>query len=196
VSTGTRVRLEEAVLAALPLVDLLGIGADRIAIAGSIRRRRPDVGDIEILAVPRIHRETVADGLFELRDVDVDELQAVVDRLLMDGTLASHPDGPKRGPRYSKLVHVASGIQVDLFSVRADTWGVGLLIRTGPRDYSHRFVQEIKQRGWHVGHGFELHRGSLACAYRLAPCDSVATPEEADVYREMGLAFIAPEERA
>jgi hypothetical protein len=72
---------------------------------------------------------------------------------------------------------------------------VGLLIRTGPKDYSATFVQQIKHRGWHVGGGFELHRGSLACKERLSPCEAVATPEERDVFRQVGLTFIAPGDR-
>jgi DNA polymerase/3'-5' exonuclease PolX len=196
VSAGTRVPLAEATRAAEQLATVLGLGCSRITIAGSIRRLRPDVGDIELVAVPRVHTETLREGLFETRELLVDELQVVLDTLLMDGTLAAHPMDPKRGARYSKWLHVASGIQLDLFSARPETYGLALLIRTGSADYSHRFVTQIRGRGWHVGGGMELHRGPLACADRIAPCEAVPTPEEADVYRHVRLTFIEPEDRA
>lgn len=195
-STATRVLLAEAARVAEQLLTVLSLGCDRATIAGSIRRRRPDVGDIEIVAVPRVHTERIPEGLFGERDLLVNELDVVLDTLLMDGTLASHPDDPKRGPKYSKHIHAASGIQVDLFSTTADRFGVALLIRTGPKDYSHRFVTLIRSRGFHVGGGMALHRGPLACADRIAPCEAIPTPEEEDVYRTVGLTWLDPEDRA
>jgi DNA polymerase/3'-5' exonuclease PolX len=116
-----------------------------------------------------------------------------VDRCIADGILASHPTDPKRGERYSKLVEPETGLQVDLFSATAATFGLILLIRTGPADYSHRFVTAIRGRpALHVAGG-ELHRGSLGCgAYA---CEVVPTPEEADVYAAADWPFREPELR-
>lgn len=192
-STGVRVSLVSATEIAEELVDALGRSCERIEIAGSIRRRMPDVGDVELVAVPRIHTETHREGLFEERSIEVDELQAVVDALLADGTLMVHPFDPKRGPRYSKLVHVASGIQVDLFSARPETFGLILAIRTGPPAYSRWLVTEARSRGHHVAEG-ELHAGGAGCGF--VPCATIPTLEEADVYRALGLFHPIPEQRS
>lgn len=193
-STGTRVSLTDAQAVAGQLVDVLRVGCERIEIAGSIRRKAPTVGDIEIVAVPRVHMETVPEGLFENKTIPVDDLQVVIDLLLMDGTLASHPVDPKRGPRYSKLLHVDSGLQVDLFSASAATFGLILMIRTGPEAYSRWLVTEAKSRGHHVGDG-ALHLGPIVCADRVSPCEVIPTPNEVDVYHALRLFHAAPDQR-
>lgn len=190
-STATRVRLADAAAISRELVDILELGCERIEVAGSIRRRRPDVGDIELVAVPRLQTVTIREGLFESREVVSNELEVLVDAFLLDGTLRPHPTDPKRGPKYSKLLHRASGLQVDLFSARPETFGLIYLIRTGPAEYSQRFVTDIRSLGWHVGHG-ELHRGALACADRLGQCEIHPTPEEHDVYAAIGHPWIDP----
>lgn len=205
-STATRVPLAQASGVADQLLTVLGLGCHRIAIAGSIRRQRPDVGDIELVAVPRVHTLHVADGLFGEREVTVDELQVVIDTLLMDGTLTSHPTHPARGPKYSKLIHVTSGLQVDLFCAKPDGSNFGLiyLIRTGPAAFSQYLVTEAKARGHHVAAG-ELHVGPgsrdprgewhppLGCPER---CSVIQTPEERDVFVALRMAEIPPERRA
>jgi DNA polymerase/3'-5' exonuclease PolX len=192
-SGGERIPLELADIAAHQVLDALAPGCERIAIAGSIRRRRLDVGDIEIVAIPRVHTERVREGLFEDRDLEVDELQVCIDLAMMDGTLTAHPDDPKRGPRYSKLTHAASGIQVDVFSCRRDTWGLALLIRTGPAAYSHWLVNEARARYFHVANGYELHPGRIACG--AIPCEPIPTPDEDTVFRVLQLHPAGPEAR-
>lgn len=189
-SSGARVSLADAQAVAYGLVAGLLPGCERVEVAGSIRRRRPDVGDIELVAIPRI---TPVFGL--LGDEPIGEfngLAEVRDGLIADGTLAPHPTDPKLGPRYSKLLHPASGLQVDLFSARPETFGLILLIRTGPADYSRRFVTDIRRLGWHVAKG-ELHRGGLGCGSYA--CEVVPTPEERDVHATIGLPWVAPAAR-
>ena len=188
-STGTRVPLDEANLVAGALAKDLAPACHRIEVAGSIRRGRPDVGDIELVAVPIIG--TIPDGMFG--EGQVNRLAERIDWLLGAGVLAPHPIDPKRGERYSKLLHADSGLQVDIFSASAETFGLIFLIRTGPAAYSQRFVTDLRRRGLHVAGG-QLHRGGLGCgAYE---CELVPTPEEADVYAAARWPFVKPELRA
>jgi DNA polymerase/3'-5' exonuclease PolX len=190
VSTGTRVPLADAELVAVALASTLQPACERIQIAGSIRRQRADVGDIELVAVPRI--ETLPEGMFGVRSIN--RLTERLDMLTAAGVLAPHPIDPKRGERYSKLLDAGSGLQVDVFSATRETFGLILLIRTGPANYSQRFVTAIRGRpALHVAGG-QLHRGSLGCgAYE---CEVVPTPEEADVYAAADWPFAEPETRA
>jgi DNA polymerase/3'-5' exonuclease PolX len=189
VSTGVRVPYSSAIHYAQRVAVILWDSCERIEVAGSLRRQRPDAGDIELVAVPRFRGE--ADGLWGSTRVNV--LTETVDRLIVSGALASHPTDPKRGDRYSKLVEPQSGLQVDLFSATPESFGMVLLIRTGPADYSHRFVTDLRRRGLHAARG-QLHRGGLGCGEY--ECEVVPTPEEADVYAAAGWPFVQPGMRA
>ena len=180
-SEGIRAPFGEANHLALNLRATLAPACERIEIAGSLRRERPTVGDVELVAIPRMVTEPV--GMFESREVSA--LDAAVDSLIADGALIRLSGGD----RYIKLQHVGSGLQVDLFVVRPPAqWGMIYLIRTGPAAYSQRFVTDIKPR-FHVAGG-ALHRGGgFGCPDR---CAAIETPEEEDVYSALGQAYIEP----
>lgn len=189
-STGTRIRLADAEVVARSLVVELAVGCERIEIAGSIRRQADDVGDIELVAIPRVVTRREQDGLFGEHEVEVDELRVAIDNLILAGTLAPHPGDPKQGQRYAKLLHRESGLQLDLFAVRPPAqWGVIFLIRTGPAHFSQWFVTEARRRAHHVVDG-ALHRGALGCG--SIPCDLVSTPEERDVFEALNIAYRPP----
>jgi DNA polymerase/3'-5' exonuclease PolX len=191
VSSGTQTPLAVARLVATDLRAHLGWACDRLEVAGSIRRGKPMVGDIELVAIGRVTTEE--DGLWGgLRRVE--HLPVAIDALIAQGVLAPHPTDPKRGPRYSKLVLAATGMQLDLFSPPAASFGLILLIRTGPADYSQRLVT-IMKRGRHPHHvaGGELHEGT-AC-WGGTSCIVVPTLDELDVYAALGLPFVPPEDR-
>jgi DNA polymerase/3'-5' exonuclease PolX len=96
---------------------------ERIEIAGSVRRRKPQVKDIELVAIPR---QVTADLFGDETEADPD-FCAVVNRWpAIKGT----PTG-----RYAQRV-LPDGINLDLFIVDADPWGYTLAIRTGSADYS------------------------------------------------------------
>jgi DNA polymerase/3'-5' exonuclease PolX len=194
VSAGTRVPYQEARAVADALVSALAPACHRIEIAGSVRRGDEDAGDVELVVLPKVRQETVPDGLFETREIAVDEVSEVLDWLIADGRLMVHPSDPKRGDRYAKLVHVPTGLQVDLFSVKPPAeFGVIHLIRTGPASYSHRFVTDVRSRGFHVAEG-ALHAGSMGFGCPKS-CRIVATPEERDVYTAVRWPWVNPEDR-
>ena len=184
-----RISLAGAAKVAGKLVAALSPGCERIEIAGSIRRGRPDVGDIELVAIPRI--EQIRDGFFDLAALD--RLEVMIDALIADSEISPHPTDPKRGERYAKLLHVESGLQLDLFMSSRESYGLILLIRTGPADYSRRFVTDIRPLGWHVAGG-SLHRGSETCS-PFRTCEPVPTPEEKDVYTAIGHPWVDPRAR-
>lgn len=194
-STGVRVPIDEARPIAWSLIESLYYACERIEVAGSIRRGRPDVGDIELLAVSKTHEEQVPGGLFDgPQTVTVMDIALAVGELLAKGVLTGVDGHKADGERYIKSRHAASGLQVDLFIVRPPaSWGVLHLIRTGPATYSQWVVTEARRRGFHVASA-QLHRGSLGCG--IAPCEVVPTPEEGDVFRALGIPPLRPEERS
>lgn len=196
-SVGTRVPILTAGPIAWMLEELLVPACHRIEVAGSIRRGQSDVGDIEILAIPKTHDEPLLNvGMFDTDDgtITVNELADLVTKLRHAGILAETDLRVAHGDRYIKSVHAESGLQVDLFMVRPPaSWGVLLLIRTGPAAYSQWVVTEARRRGFHFVDA-QLHRGMLGCG--IVPCEVIPTPEEIDVYHALGLPWVRPEDRS
>ena len=101
---------------------------DRIEIAGSVRRRKPDVGDIEVVAIPK----TVEDrDLFWNGDRVRSPMFAREVRIL--GEIRK---GVPEVGRYIQIWLDPEKIQLDLFLATPDNWGLILAIRTGSARYS------------------------------------------------------------
>ena len=117
---------DELVATFLPYVD-------RIVIAGSLRRRKPDVGDIEIMYIPTVEERKDDSGLFVTMEVNLVDEQLQV--LEAEGKLERRKNALGRetyGPKNKLMRHVASGIPVDLFAATVENWWNYLVCRTGP----------------------------------------------------------------
>lgn len=147
--------------------------ARRVKTAGSVRRRKQEVGDIEIVVEPLI-REV---GLFGERLPDVDLIRSVADRW---GTI-------KKGGQKMIQVEISEGICVDLFLVTPPAqWGSILAIRTGPAELGKHAVTCMRERGLqHVDGHIEDRRGEW-----------VPTPREEDFFDAAGLPCLPPRLRA
>jgi DNA polymerase/3'-5' exonuclease PolX len=155
---------------------------DRVAVAGSVRRGKPLIGDIELVA--RIdesellgHQGVIRAGLEELG----------IHRGAPNKVGALAPWGPKY---YKGIAKTDSGdpIQIDLFVVvpGENDWGVVFLIRTG----SARFSQEMVTRL----HRFDLKSedGRIVSTADGAGGTPIPTPEEEDFFRHAHVMFIPP----
>lgn len=152
----------------------------RIEIAGSIRRKRPEIGDIEIVCIPLTQVNLFGDPGGSLLDPELEYL-IQEERIIR---------GDKWGPKYKKF-HPASkpDIAVDLFITTAPEWGYTFTIRTGSADFSARIVTPKQKGGYLPGH--------LQVGYcRLwKNGQALETPEEEDIFKALGLEWIPPEER-
>jgi len=146
-------------------------GGARVELAGSIRRRRPDPHDIELVAAP------VGDEF----DNRLLELQ-------MLGILQLDPAHKASGPRYQRRLF--RGAPVDIFMVRPPAqWGVIFAIRTGPAGFNTHTVTARSAGG--------LMPARMRCSGGQLWRDDMplTTPEEADHFRELGIPFWSPEQR-
>jgi DNA polymerase/3'-5' exonuclease PolX len=198
VSAGIAIGHAAALAIAEGLVNDLRPACERIEIAGSLRRGKPQVHDIEIVAVPRI--EQVAVGLLSDVTESIDRLELLVAAMLADGVLERRPvenhraDGSidvqfKLGPAFKALLCLR--VPLDLFIVRPPaTWGVIFGLRTGPGDWNTRLVDECKAIGRRVAGGqVEAWSGALG------RWEAVPTPEERDFFRALGQPWVEPPER-
>jgi DNA polymerase/3'-5' exonuclease PolX len=185
----TRRPLAEATALATELVDLLRVFCARIEIAGSVRRRRPDIGDLELVVVPQMARRYDLFG--EPAGVPVSMLDDRIAYVLETGALAPRltDAGQQRlGGKYKALVY--QGMAVDLFITSPECWGVIYTIRTGPADFSHRLVTP-RQQGGLLPNYLRVREGRLV-GTDGQPLD---TPSEESVFQAIGLPWIAPEDR-
>ena len=151
------------------LVLLLSPHCLRIQIAGSIRREKQIVGDIEIVAIPKPYQT----GLFE------DGLASVVNQWeKVKGEL----DYGKT--KYTQRI-LPEGIKLDLFFAEEGNWGIILAIRTGSADYSHKILAS----GW-VKRGYKSEGG-----YLIKDGKTYEVREEKDLFERLGIPYVEPRDR-
>lgn len=159
-------KYEEALIIAEKVKSVLSPHCERIEIAGSIRRKKAVVKDIEIVAIPKPYDT----GLFESGIAPVvNQWQKVKGELPCKYTQRMLPEG----------------IKLDLFFAERDNWGLIYAIRTGSADYSHK----VLATGW-VKRGYKSEGG-----YLIANGKQVAIPEEKELFERIGIPFLAPELR-
>ena len=178
---------DAALVVAGELVHLLGPVCERIAIAGSLRRGKADVGDVEILFIPRIEERPV--DMFAMQPFSLAE--EAIQRLLDAGTLTKRPNitgGTTWGDKNKLALHTASGIPVDLFAATEDNWFNYLVCRTGPAESNQRIATAAHNLGWKwnpYGPGFT----------HTATNEQRACHSEEAVFAFVGLPFHLPENR-
>lgn len=178
--------------AAADVAALLAPACERIEIAGSIRRERPEVKDLELVAIAKRGGKPVwgepatAAGL----------LDAMVARLIQSRELPLDPSLKRNGPRYKRFLYVrgATRLPVDLFIVTPENWGNQLVIRTGNADFSHRLVTPMAQGGF-MPDGMWQKDGYLWRAKDTEEGEIVPCPEEASFFAALGLSVVPPAER-
>jgi DNA polymerase/3'-5' exonuclease PolX len=165
-------KLAEAKEIAWNIKNQLAPHCERIEIAGSIRRHKPEVGDIEIVCIPK---STVEADFFS---TETCRSQDWIRAAYHIGTvIKGHPiDG-----KYIQFQHSA-GINVDLFLATPENWGLILAIRTGSADYSHN----VLACGW-VKHGYKSIEGMLCKGFHKIP-----VREERHLFQIAGVPWAEP----
>ena len=144
-----------ALAVAKELCDALKPVTARLIVAGSLRRRKAEVGDVEILFVPTL--EASRPKQFALLDwagdpmVMINCAEVVLSGLLARGVLAKRKNvngSAMWGEKNKLAVHVASGIPVDLFAATEDNWFNYLVCRTGPGESNIAIAIAAKDKGW------------------------------------------------
>lgn len=191
-SEGNAMDFSTAMSYAKLFVYFIRDACEKVEIAGSIRRKKPQVHDIEIVAEPkyRIEKELLLDGV---REKQINELHLLMTELLRTGKVSSdRPRNDKHrdpfGERYYRINFnpVAHKIPVDLFVVMPPAqWGTQFLIRTGSAAFSKWIVSQRINQGFHFKDGHLEH-------------DTVGvidTPTEESVFKALRLPYVPPEQR-
>ncbi len=174
-------RYEDGLIVALKLLAFLQPHCERIEIAGSIRRRCPMVGDIELVAIPKKRYKPTLFG-------DIED-----DQTLLDIHLEQNPKiyaQVRSGHRLKELRF--QNFQVDLFLTDPDRWGVTFTLRTGSADFSKWLVTSRNQGG-----ARRLDRYvKNSRIWQIGQQDPIKTPEEIDVFHALGVPWVPVEQRS
>ncbi len=158
----------------------------RLIVAGSLRRRKPEVGDVEILYIPKVAQER--EGLFDM--IAVNLVDRDLDRMLREGVIEKRENvrgSEMWGPKNKLARHRASGIPVDFFSATEENWWNYLVCRTGPAESNTLIASVAKAKGWRwdpYSVGFIDHEG---CWRR--------SESEEHVFQMLGLPYLPPWDR-
>jgi len=173
------------------IVRALAPACERIEIAGSIRRQKSEVGDIEILYIPKM--VSIRSDLFNEDPLQVPAVDAILEKLLLDGSLAKRKTikGTENwGPSNKYAVAVRSGIPVDFFCTDEKCWWNMLVCRTGSAETNQRIAAAAKAQGkqWHpCGPGFSQKFPGHIEYYPMT--------SERGVFTFAGLPYLEPAQR-
>lgn len=169
------------------LVTALAPCCERITVAGSLQRLKPDVGDIEILFVPRVG-EVLAPGQFFAEQRSLADV--LLEKYLADGVLRKrlNKNGAAAWGTQNKLaVHARSGIPVDFFATPREIWFVALVLRTGSAATNVRLAASALRRG------LKLH--AYGVLERTAMGEQITPQSEREVFELVGVPYLEPAER-
>ena len=154
------------------IVGRLGVYCQKIKVAGSIRRGRPMVGDIDLVLLPKPHSE------FALRTRIKSRSEVVT-------------DGAQ-----NLIVKISNGVQLDCFFARhpeenllgeiePGNWGTLLVCRTGSKEHNIHLAQHALRNGMR----WDPYRGVIKDG------QVIAWESERHVFDALGLDFLPPEKR-
>lgn len=167
-SSGKRTRINDAMQLAQRLIAVLeGVpGAQRVAPAGSLRRGRETVGDIDILCqcAEAGQAGEIIQAFTEARGAGVAKVLAA------GGTKAS--------------VLLERNVQADLRVVGPESYGSALQYFTGSKEHGVHLRELAVKKGWKLSE-YGLFEGDK----------QLAGADEEELYRAMGMPWIPPELR-
>lgn len=206
----------DALTVAQTMVKYIQPACTRVAIAGSLSRGKPDVKDIEIVAIPNLtplpppravfgqprpqwHKTMLDKLLFEwcldggMRPIKSGEKYKQFEIIIPHGTAASD------GTVILKESVEPIRINLDLFLVTPPAeWGVQMVIRTGPAEFSHWCVTR-RRNGGALPNMYRVQDGAVWIGDREEknpdPSTKLSMPEEIDFLNLLDLGWIEPGER-
>lgn len=177
-----RVGLPMAAAMAEALVDRVRqiAGVQRAEIAGSLRRGRETVGDVDLVCA-------LADDQAKGEDVTAAFVQfPEVERIAGKGSTKAS-------------VVTSGGLQVDLRIVPPENFGAAWLYFTGSKDHNVRLRGRAQDRGMTLNewglYRLEEHDKAKKETAKPPQAKPVASKTESDIYKALDLAYIEPELR-
>jgi len=161
-------KLEETGFLADRIVHCIEHLCDKIQVAGSIRRKRPEVHDIDIVLIPQAWMWNTI-------------IQRLKNTMFADVIKA----GPELVTLKIPTSTLSETIQVDIYKARPETWGVLLLIRTGSKEHNIKLCSRAKSMGLMLSAADGVIKDGKVIASRT----------EEEIFAALGLAYVEPKDR-
>jgi DNA polymerase/3'-5' exonuclease PolX len=186
----------EALAVARQLVQCLQPCCSRLIVAGSLRRRKAQVGDVEILYIPTVVSGPDMADLFgpPLSHNAADVALAALQEKGVLGRRLNAVGSAMWGERNKLAVHLESGIPVDLFAASPQNWWNLVVCRTGGMQSNIAICQAAIARGWKwepYSEGFRRPHPERNGSPLVNPVMS-----EREVFDFVGLGYREPWERS
>ncbi len=186
--TPTKKKFDRAVAlkAAKQLCDCLLPFSERLVVAGSMRRRKLTVSDIELLYIPTFKDEKVD----LLTVAPVNQFDKMLELLIKEKIIAKRKNSLGSevfGQKNKLMVHVPTGIPVDFFATDEACYWNMLVCRTGGARNNILIAEAYKRKGatWNpYGIGWTDREGNRH-----------RNVTEEDVYKNACLRYLKPWER-
>ena len=143
-------------------------GIVRMDVAGSLRRKRETVQDVDILVAAR----------------EKDAAKIIARFTGMPGVREKLAEGSTKGS-----VILASGLQIDLRVIPLESWGAALQYFTGSKAHNVRLREEAVRKG------FKINEYGLFRVAKNGKEMRVAGASEEEIYERLGFRYIPPELR-
>jgi DNA polymerase/3'-5' exonuclease PolX len=180
-------------------VDVLRDVCERIVVAGSLRRRKPYVKDVEIVFVPKFASSSpeavqIRHDFFIAppKPPPINLAERTIVALLDARLIAPRPNVngiDAWGPKNKLAIHVPSGMRVDLFTATPENFWNYLVCRTGGERNNIEICEAANRKGWKwnpYGSGFTS----------LTTIAKHLVAAERDVFDFVGIPYREPWERS
>lgn len=173
--------LAQARKQALEIIEELQPGCHKIAVAGSVRRKRPQVHDIDLIAWP-IYEQVQIGAQDMFGQVNLVNLMVKLSELILPPNKTIDPD--------TRILHLAYPIPVELYLTEpyGENFGALLQMRTGPAAFNVQMAIRAKKLHLSYKAGYGLFNGKV----RVDEGDHFC---EDGIFQRLGLKTIPPEQR-
>lgn len=156
--------------------DVLSPLCERIQVAGSVRRSRPVVNDLDFVVLLRPGQRAAFEQRATQSAAVVKSGEDILIVRLKDGTQVDF--------------YFARPPGADLLAPVPGNWGTVLLCRTGSKEHNIYLAQQAQRAGfrWETMIGITL-------AVDFSGRSVIASETEEDIFRALGMDFIPPEKR-
>jgi DNA polymerase/3'-5' exonuclease PolX len=177
-----KIELVEARRIADKVVNHISSSMTRVEVAGSIRRQKPVVGDVEIVGIPGNREKLI-------------KLLGEVGQHIKPGVPGVVPWSPKVSAKYLR-VRLEEGMNLDVFLGTPENWGGLFMMRTGsgvgPTGNSFDgFIPGAFKRWKTLSGGGRM----TDCMPTMPDGTQLWIPEEQDFFDLLEMDFVPPEQR-